>query len=642
MKPVVLAAIGIGLIAAAAAQSGTAAGRFDIALAPAKQPAHVLNRAAFGPRPADLAEIRRIGVERWIRQQLDPASIPDSAALTAKLTPLATQKLATWQIFENYQPQAASIRMVTPNINQLLQQDQMRRLYNGTPDERRAVIEGLSPEVRQQVLQVIPPNVFDALPELRQQAERARQIQNEIRNREMMEQQRKMRPPLNELLTPEQARDLQYGTTDEKMAVLNSFSSEKRTLVFRSLPQQQVPDMFKREALAAMNPRQAVTAELIESKLQRAVYSPRQLEEVLVDFWLNHFNVFSGKNTVGMLLPSYERDAIRPHVLGRFRDMLLATARHPAMLMYLDNWQSRSAPENAPTVGGVIIGGPNQGLNENYGRELLELHTLGVNGGYTQADVINVARAFTGWTIFDPNRYGEFQFNPQMHDRAEKVVLGQKFPRGGGEEEGVKIIDMLAAHPSTARFISRKLAQRFVADDPPQALVDRMAATFTKTGGDLRAVMETLLLSREFMSEGAWQAKVKTPFELVTSALRALDAEVADSTALAQRLTEMGMPLYGRVDPKGYPNTAEAWSGSAGLLARLNFANALTAGTIAGAKADSNAFASPGVRKALTELTGSEPAAETVAAIEQGTNGEQPRPNIVAGAIIASPDFQKR
>jgi uncharacterized protein (DUF1800 family) len=334
--------------------------------------------------------------------------------------------------------------------------------------------------------------------------------------------------------------------------------------------------------MAASNPRQAVTTELIENKLQRAVYSPRQLEEVLVDFWLNHFNVYRDKNTVGMLLTSYERDAIRPHVLGRFRDLLLATARHPAMLSYLDNFQSRSAPENAPTPLGALInpGGPNQGLNENYGRELLELHTLGVNGGYTQADVINVARAFTGWTIFDPQRYGEFEFNPQMHDRAEKVILGQTFPRGGGEDEGVKIIDMLAAHPSTARFISRKLAQRFVADDPPQALVDRMAATFTKTGGDLRAVMETLLLSREFMSEGAWQAKVKTPFELVTSALRALDADVSDTTALAFRLSEMGMPLYARIDPKGYPNTADAWSGSAGLLARINFANALTAGLI--------------------------------------------------------------
>jgi uncharacterized protein (DUF1800 family) len=646
MKPTALVTLCIITLVFVGAHSGTAAGRFDTPLAPAKQAAHVLNRVAFGPRSADLAEIRRIGVERWIRQQLDPATIPDSAVLTAKLAPLATQKLATWQIFETYQPPVAQIRMGMPNLNQLLQPDQVRRLLNGTPEERRAVIEGLSPEARQQVLPVVPPNALEALPDLRQQAERARQIQNEIRNREIQEQQRKMRPPLNELLTPEQARDMQFGTSEEKMAVLASFTPEKRTLVFRSLPQQQVPDAYKREAMAAFNPRQAVIAEVIEAKIQRAVYAPRQLEEVLVDFWLNHFNVFSGKNTVGMLLTSYERDAIRPFVLGRFRDMLLATARHPAMLMYLDNFQSRSTPENAPTPGGIIVnvgGGPNQGLNENYGRELLELHTLGVNGGYTQADVINVARAFTGWTIFDPQRYGEFQFNPQMHDRAEKVVLGQKFPRGGGEDEGVKIIDMLAAHPSTARFISHKLAQRFVADDPPPALVDRMAATFSKTGGDLRAVMETLLLSREFMSEGAWQAKVKTPFELVTSAVRALDADVVDTTALAQRLSEMGMPLYGRVDPKGYPNTADAWSGSAGLLGRMNFANAVTAGLITGVKADAAGIAAQGIRKAFIDLTGYEPAADVVAAIEQGaSSGEKPPPTIVAGAIIASPDFQKR
>ena len=647
MRSIALAILCVPLVATAGSQSGAAAGRYDVALAPTKQAAHVLNRVAFGPRPLDLAEIRRIGVERWIRQQLEPASIPDSSALAVRLTSLPTQKMATWQIFENFQPPVPQIRFITLNLSQLLQPDQNRRLTgpNSTPEERRAVIDGLSPEVRQQVLPILPPNVLEALPELKQQAERARQIQNEVRNREMQDQQRKLRPPLTELLTPEQSRDLQFGTNDEKMAVLNSFTREKRTLVFRSLPQQQVPDMFKREALAAMNPRQAVVAELIENKLQRAVYSPRQLEEVLVDFWLNHFNVYRDKNTVGVMLTSYERDAIRPHVLGRFRDMLLATARHPAMLSYLDNFQSRSAPENAPTPLGVVVGptgGPNQGLNENYGRELLELHTLGVNGGYTQADVINVARAFTGWTIFDPQRYGEYQFNPQMHDRAEKVVLGQKFPRGGGEEEGVKIIDMLAAHPSTARFISFKLAQRFVADEPPPALVDRMAATFSKTGGDLRAVMETLLLSREFMSEGAWQAKVKTPFELVTSALRALDADVSDSTALAFRLSEMGMPLYARIDPKGYPNTADAWSGSAGLLARINFANALTTGLITGVKADATAVAAQGVRRALTDITGYEPAADVVTAIEQGASGERPNPNMVAGAIISSPDFQKR
>ena len=301
---------------------------------------------------------------------------------------------------------------------------------------------------------------------------------------------------------------------------------------------------------------------------------------MLVDFWLNHFNVFSGKNTGGVLLTSYERDAIRPYVLGRFRDMLLATARHPAMLFYLDNLHVASLAKG-PAGGGCHPGRAESGLNENYGRELLELHTLGVDGGYTQDDVITVARAFTGWTIFDPKRYGEFQFNPPMHDRGEKVVLGHTFPRRR-RDEGLKVIDILAAHPSTARFISRKLAQRFVADDPPQALVDRMAATFTKTNGDLRAVMETLLFSREFLSEGAWQAKMKSPLEMVASALRALDANVTDTTALAQQLTDMGQPLYGRVDPAGYSTTADAWSGSAGLLRRMAFANALAAGQIPG------------------------------------------------------------
>jgi uncharacterized protein (DUF1800 family) len=641
MRPIALAVVLGILIATAGAGAGAAAGRFDVALAPAKQPAHVLNRLAFGPRPADLAEIRRIGVERWMRQQLDPATIPDSPALAARLAPLESQKLATWQIFEQYQPPQPQVRIIQPNLNQLLPPDRIRRLQTGSADERRAIIDALAPEQRQQVLIALPPNVLDVLPELRQQQERARQIQNEIRNREMQEMQRKLRPPLSELLTPEQARDVQLGTVDEKLAVLTSLPKEKRTLVFRSMQAQAVPDAFKREALAASNPRQAVVAELVEARLQRAVYSPRQLEEVLVDFWLNHFNVFSGKNTVGMLLTSYERDAIRPFVLGRFRDMLLATARHPAMLLYLDNFLSRSVPENAPGFDGSVVVRPNQGLNENYGRELLELHTLGVDGGYTQADVINVARAFTGWTIFDPQRYGEFQFNPQMHDRGEKIVLGHKLPRGGGEEEGVKIIDLLSAHPSTARFISRKLAQRFVADEPPQALVDRMAATFTRTNGDLRAVMETLLFSREFMSEGAWQAKMKTPLELVASALRALDANVTDTTALAQQLTDMGQPLYGRVDPAGYPTTADAWSGSAGLLRRMAFANALVAGQIAGLKVDAGAVAAHGVRRALTDLTGYEPASETVTAIEN-PSGEPVAPTVVTAAILASPDFQKR
>ena len=256
--------------------------------------------------------------------------------------------------------------------------------------------------------------------------------------------------------------------------------------------------------------------------------------------------------------------------------------------------------------------------------------------------MINVARAFTGWTIFEPVRVGEFQFNPAMHDRGEKIVLGQTFPRGGGEDEGVKVIDILASHPSTARFISRKLAQRFVADDPPPALVDRMAATFTKTDGDLRAVMETLLLSQEFLSEGAWRAKLKSPLEMVVSSLRALNAEVTDTSAVAQRIAELGQPLYGKQEPTGYPNTGEAWASSAGLLGRMNFATALVAGQIAGVKVDADAI---GVARRPTRHDGDH--RRRAFARERGRDGggrtaQPPAPGLLVTVLLASPDFQKR
>ena len=631
------------LLTSALVLQGDAAGRFDLKLAPDKQAVHVLNRLTFGPRPGDVEEVRRIGVENWIRQQLRPEQMPADTALEARLKPLASTRLATWEIFEAYQPAQQVIRMMGVNLGQLIPPQQIQKINAGTPEERRATVEALAPDVRQQVLAAIPPQTLQGLPDLQKEAERARQIENEKRNRQMAEQQRKLRPPLNELLTPEQARDLQLGTEQEKLSVLNSFDREKRTLVFRSLPPQQVPVSFKREAMAAMNPPQAVTAELIDAKLYRTVYSTRQLEEVLVDFWLNHFNVYSGKGQIRMLLTSYERDAIRPHVLGRFHDMLLATARHPAMLFYLDNYQSQSPRDDLPTPlgpNGVTVRRP--GLNENYARELMELHTLGVNGGYTQKDVIEVARAFTGWTIYEPNRYGEFQFNPAMHDRGEKVVLGRTIPRGGGESDGLIVLDTLARHPSTARFVSRKLAQRFVADDPPAALVDRMAATFTKTDGDLRAVMETLLLSREFLSEGAWQVKMKSPLEMVASSLRALNADVIDTTALAQRLTELGQPLYGKLEPTGYPNTGESWASSAGLLGRVNFATALIAGQIDGVKVDAEPVGGDDIRRAFVRIMGVEPSGSSVSVVEKGLEGKPPSAALLATVLIASPDFQKR
>jgi uncharacterized protein (DUF1800 family) len=607
------------LLALAAIARSDAVGRFDIKLAPDKQPIHVLNRLAYGPRPGEIEDVRRIGVETWIKQQLNPAQITENPVLAAKLSPLPSTELATWQIFEKYAAQTLAIRVPPPpNLSQLLTPQQTQHLLKGTLDEKREALAALAPEVRRQVLSVTPRQLFDGAPELQMESDMARRAEAERRTRELQEQTRKLRPPLNELLTPEQIRSVQRGTVEEKMAVLTSLDADKRTLVFRSLSPNVVPDAFKREALAVTNPQQAVVNELIEARLQRAVFSRRQLEEVLVDFWLNHFNVFSGKGQVRMLLTSYERDAIRPHVLGRFHNMLLATARHPAMLFYLDNFQSQAPREIGPAPPGAPPPNPNAprpGLNENYARELMELHTLGVNGGYTQKDVIEVARAFSGWTIFDPNRVGEFDFNPAMHDRGEKVVLGHTIPRGGGEGDGLRVLEILSRHPSTAQFISRKLAQRFVADEPPKTLVDRMAATFQKTDGNLRAVMETLLLSREFMSEGAFQAKTKSPLEMVVSTLRAFNAELKDTAGVAQRLTELGQPLYGKVEPTGYPNTGELWTNSAGLMARMNFATALMAAQIAGVHVRPDTLPLNDVRRAFTQITGMEPAAQTIAAV---------------------------
>src|SRR6185295_18491817 len=262
-----------------------------------------------------------------------------------------------------------------------------------------------------------------------------------------------------------------------------------------------------------------VVIELSQQKLLRAAYSERQLQEVLVDFWFNHFNVDARKGATRFLVTEYERDAIRPHVLGRFRDLLEATAKSPAMLFYLDNWMSvdpGSAGLGSPSA---LRAGNRQkrGLNENYGRELMELHTLGVDGGYSQNDVTEVARAFTGWTIGNPRQGGGYFFNARLHDRGEKLVLGHRIKAGGGESDGEQVLDILATHPSTARFIATKLARRFVSDAPPASLVDRLADKFRATDGDLREVTRTILTSPEFLSPTTYGAKVKTPFEFVVS-----------------------------------------------------------------------------------------------------------------------------
>jgi uncharacterized protein (DUF1800 family) len=344
-------------------------------------------------------------------------------------------------------------------------------------------------------------------------------------------------------------------------------------------------------------PRQVVD-ELQQAKVIRAVESERQLDEVLVDFWMNHFNVYADKGPEKFLVGAYEREVIRPHAWGRFEDLLLATAKSPAMLFYLDNWLSAD-PEAASRARGRMTRAPRRarGLNENYAREIMELHTLGVDGGYTQKDVTEVARALTGWSIRGL-RAGEpeFAFNARVHDRGDKTVLGRRI-RGGGIEEGEAIIRMLANHPSTARFIATKLARRFVSDEPPAALVDRAARRFLATGGDIRAVVREIVTSPEFFAPEALQAKVKTPLEFVASAVRASGASVTSARELARRIALMGMPLYQQQPPTGYKDAADAWVSTSGTLARLNFAADLAAGRVAGVTAAAGA---PDVAVALS------------------------------------------
>ena len=417
-------------------------------------------------------------------------------------------------------------------------------------------------------------------------------------------------------------------------------------------------------------------SELAQQKILRAVYSERQLEEVMVDFWFNHFNVFGGKGPTRMYLTEYERDAIRPHALGRFGDLLRATAKSPAMLFYLDNWQS-VAPEGTQTSAarpdairpggrpqrpGQIAGlngrrrpgmtarpgvrqrpgilGPDmqrpqppaqnrrRDINENYARELMELHTLGVDGGYTQQDVREVARAFTGWTILNPRRGGEFRFEPRMHDDGEKVVLGHRIKAGGGMKDGEEILDLLARHPSTAQFVATKLARRFVADEPPSALVTRAAAKFTETKGDIREVVRLIVTSPEFFAPTAYRAKVKTPLEFVASAARATGANLTNVMPTIQALRELGMPPYMCEPPTGYADQAEAWVNTGALLNRMNFALQLVGGRMRGVRV--------GSAPAAAALAG-EISPATAATIAKATDPKQ-----VAALTLGSPEFQRR
>jgi uncharacterized protein (DUF1800 family) len=528
---------------------------------------HVLNRLGFGARPGDIERVKAMGVENYINQQLAPEKISDTVA-EDKVKTLSSLTLTTAELYEKY-----------PQPGQLLRQLQQRGM--------------------------LPENLAEA-------------------------RDNRVKGGANSTSAPNSnAGEMSNQTTPPPQAPpQNPLDNQKYRQVVR--------DYYMQNGL--LQP-QRLSADLQASRILRAVYSERQLNEVMVDFWTNHFNVFMNKGADRWLLPSYDRDTIRPNAMGKFATLLEATAKSPAMLFYLDNFQSVSPNasqqplrprqrqilrgmegelrrRNVLMNQGVVQPVPRQpapqqqrrGINENYARELMELHTLGVDGGYTQKDVQEVARCFTGWTIFQPRggaaalnammgdagrrNAGTFFFNARAHDNGEKVVLGHKIPGGGGINDGLMVLDILAHHPSTAKFIATKLVRHFVSDEPPASLVDRVAVTYTKTDGDIREMLRTIFFSNEFNSPEAYRVKVKRPFELVISAIRTVGADTNGGPGTHQWLQRMGEPLYGFITPNGYSDTAESWVNTGGLLERMNFALALASNRI------------PGTRVNLAKLSG--------------------------------------
>jgi uncharacterized protein (DUF1800 family) len=423
---------------------------------------------------------------------------------------------------------------------------------------------------------------------------------------------------------------------------------------------------------------QALTAQIATARVLRATMSERQLLEVMTDFWANHFSVAAGKSPNRYALVEYERDVLRPNALGAFRDLLGAVAKSPQMLFFLDQWQSlvdsmnpsgvearirerRAAMATPPMNDRSLVDMMNRrrttGRNENYARELLELHTVGANGGYTQADVVAVARALTGWTIDRPDLGGPFLFRGDVHDAGEKVVLGKRLPGGRGIEDGEQVLDILAAHPSTARFIARKLVVRFVSDSPPPQLVERAATAFQRTNGNIREVVRTIVTSPEFFADDAFRAKVKTPFEFVVSTLRALNADPDTTARRSQAVARLGQPIWGRQSPDGWPDRADAWMNSGALLNRVNLASQVASGSVPGVSVAKwtpaqrllNLGAEQQVDGVISELLLGRASTTTRAAMIEAhvsatEAGRRPVDRLadVIGVALGSPEFQRR
>lgn len=431
---------------------------------------------------------------------------------------------------------------------------------------------------------------------------------------------------LDQQLSPDQIPD---SVVADRVAELKTMRLSSRELL-ELYPQAAVAQAKGMDMTQMQGPRQVIL-ELQLARLIRAVYSRRQLYEVMVDFWSNHFNIFAGKGADRWLSTSYDRDTIRPHALGRFKDLLTATAQSPAMLFYLDNWMSVSPQSPAAQRG------PNnrrRGINENYAREVMELHTLGVDGGYSQKDIQEVARCFTGWTIERPRDQGEFRFEQRFHDSGAKTVLGTHIAAGGGIEDGLKVIDILANHPATAKFIATKLARRFVVDDPPATVVNKAAAVFQQSGGDIASVVRAVIDSPEFFSGEFYQSKVKKPLEYVASALRVTNAETKITHPLLRYLNRMGEPLFLAQPPTGHPDMGASWISPDMLLTRMNFVSDLVGNRLPGSRVQKDTV---GDQESIIRLIAPDSiSAATRAAMNEANGAES------LALLLAAPEFQRR
>lgn len=640
------AAAGVAGIAGDARKPAAAAGQIQ----GQERVLHALNRLTFGPRPGDVAAVQGMGLERWFEMQLNAGSIDDSK-LDARLLEYPAMQLTVEQLAAKY-PSPGELRQMlngrlalpTNPTDRAMVEDQLA-FYKIAKAKQEAAGDAAkaaggdaamaAPSMADRQAESQPMAASDAGAvkkgkKARTQAQGLAEVQAEVQAGMAALQDDSMQdgttkdkalpaseiaadpmmagPGLVDSASRQAAMRVVMLPPDQRMRAILAMAPKELVKFRTSLGPAQLAQLAegltpqeKETLLALPGSLRMVALEAMESRVVRDVYSERQLEAVMTDFWLNHFNVYVRKNqNEPYLIPTYERATIRPRALGSFEDLLVATAKSPAMLVYLDNFRSvgpdsqqagRVMRAKQMNPNGKLLQQASAGLNENYGRELMELHTLGVNGGYTQADVTNVAKVFTGWGLEKGYQGGMYRFDERRHEPGSKTVLGKTI-REDGEKEGLEVLHMLATSPATAQFISEKLAIRFVSDTPPPTLVDAMAASFLKSNGDIKTVLRTMFHAPEFWAPTVYRGKVKTPEEFVISAVRASGAEVKNPQALVQSLDKLGMPLYGMQTPNGYSWMKDGWVSTGALVSRMNFSLVLSANRL------------PGTRVAWSELLG--------------------------------------